>query len=60
MDLDDLDFLPWSVQTAKRDTCFKLKEGRFSLDKLFREAVNSPSLEAFKVRLEGTLSDLIL
>ncbi|KFM10571.1 hypothetical protein AS27_08620, partial [Aptenodytes forsteri] len=53
---------------------FKLKEGRFSLDirkkfftlrvmkhwhRLPREVVDAPSLETFKVRLDGALSSLI-
>ncbi|KFW70008.1 hypothetical protein AS28_10958, partial [Pygoscelis adeliae] len=53
---------------------FKLKEGRFRLDirnkfftlrvvkhwdRLPREAVDAPSLETFKVRLDGALSNLI-
>ncbi|KFQ94182.1 hypothetical protein Y956_04512, partial [Nipponia nippon] len=53
---------------------FKLKEGRFSLDirkKFFtmrvvrhwkrfpREAVDAPSLEVFKARLDGALSNLV-
>ncbi|KFV44762.1 hypothetical protein N341_07515, partial [Tyto alba] len=53
---------------------FKLKEGRFSLDirkkfftmrvvkhlnKLPKEVVDAPSLEAFKFRLVGALSNLI-
>ncbi|KFR07206.1 hypothetical protein Y956_16588, partial [Nipponia nippon] len=52
---------------------FKLKEGRFRLDirktfftmwvvkhwnRLPREAVDAPSLETFKVRLDGALSNL--
>jgi len=52
----------------------KLKEGRFRLDvrkkfftvrvvkhwnKFPREAVEAPSLETFKVRLDGTLSNLV-
>ncbi|KFP95019.1 hypothetical protein N329_05376, partial [Haliaeetus albicilla] len=53
---------------------FKLKEGRFRLDirkkfftvrvvrhwsRLPREAVDAPSLETFKVRLDGALSNLV-
>ncbi|KFQ03536.1 hypothetical protein N330_09717, partial [Leptosomus discolor] len=53
---------------------FKLKEGRFRLDirkkfftmrvvrhwsRLPREAVAAPSLEVFKTRLDGTLSNLV-
>ncbi|KFV41735.1 hypothetical protein N341_02230, partial [Tyto alba] len=53
---------------------FKLKEGRFRLDirkkfftvrvvrhwhRLPREAVAAPSLEAFKARLDGALSNLV-
>ncbi|KFW69997.1 hypothetical protein AS28_10946, partial [Pygoscelis adeliae] len=53
---------------------FKLKAGRFKLDirkkfftvrvvrhwhRLPREVVDAPSLETFKVRLDGALSNLI-
>ncbi|KFZ68871.1 hypothetical protein N338_04344, partial [Podiceps cristatus] len=53
---------------------FKLKQGRFSLDirrkffamrvvrhwnRLPREAVEAPSLETFKTRLDGALSNLV-
>ena len=53
---------------------FKLEEGRFGLDirkKLFtvevvrhwsrlsREAVDAPSMEAFKARLDGAVSNLV-
>ncbi|KFP56606.1 hypothetical protein N323_03010, partial [Cathartes aura] len=53
---------------------FKLKEGRFRLDirkkfftmrmvrhwnRLPREAMDAPSLEVFKARLDGALSNLV-
>ncbi|KGL92966.1 hypothetical protein N301_03312, partial [Charadrius vociferus] len=53
---------------------FKLEEGRFGLDirkkfftlrvvrhwnRLPREAVEAPSLEVFKARLDGALSNLV-
>ncbi|KGL88367.1 hypothetical protein N301_13078, partial [Charadrius vociferus] len=53
---------------------FKLEEGRFRLDirkkflttrvvrhwnRLPREAVDAPSLEVFKARLDGALSNLV-
>jgi len=58
---------------TRRNSC-KLKEGRFRLDmrkkfftmrvvrhwnRLPREAVDAPSLEVFKARLDGALSNLV-
>jgi len=57
-----------------RENCLKLEEGRFRLDirkkfftvrvvrrwnQLPREAVDAPSLEVFKARLDGALSNLV-
>ena len=57
-----------------RGNSFKLKEDRFRLDiwkkfftvrlvrhwkRLPREVVNDPSLEVFKARLDGALSNLV-
>ena len=57
-----------------RENSFKLEEGRFRLDmrkkfftvmvvrhwnRLPNEAVDAPSLEAFKARLDGAASNLV-
>ena len=54
-----------------RGNSFKLQEGRFRSDirkkfftvrvwkRLPSEAVNGPSLEAFKARMDGALSNLV-
>jgi len=57
-----------------RSNVFKLKKGRFRLDirkkfftmrvvqhlnRLTREVIDAPSLETFKARLDGALSNLI-
>jgi len=57
-----------------RGNCFKLEEGRIRVDirrkfstvrvvrhwnRSSSEAVNVPSLEAFKARLDGVLSNLV-
>ena len=57
-----------------KDNSFKLKKGRFRLDvriecftvrvvrhwrRMPREAVAAPSLEVFKARLDGALSNLV-
>jgi len=67
-------FLQNLCSDRSRGNGFKLKEGRFRLDirkKFFtmrvlrhwntlpREAVDAPSLEVFKARLDGALSNLV-
>jgi len=66
--------LPFCDSVILRRNGFKLKQGRFRLDirkKFFtmrmvkhwnglsREAVEAPSLETFKIRLDRALSNLI-
>ena len=68
------DFVQGHVGDRTRGDGFKLKEGRFRLDirkkfftvrvvrhwnRLPREAVDAPSLEVFKARLDGALSNLV-
>ncbi|KFW01643.1 hypothetical protein N327_07946, partial [Fulmarus glacialis] len=63
-----------ACRDRRRGNGFKLKEGRFRLDirkkfftvrvvkrwhRLPREMVDAPSLETFKVRLDGSLSNLV-
>ena len=61
-------------QVTMRENGFRLEEGKFRLDigkkfsivrvvmhwnRLLREVVNAPSLEALKTRLDGALSSLV-
>jgi len=71
---DGENIFSWACCNRTRSIGFKLKEGRFRLDirkkfftirvvkhwhRLPREAVEAPSLETFKVRLDRALSNLI-
>jgi len=67
--------LSWRISLyPSRSNGFKLREGRFRLDikkkfftmrvvkhchRLPREVVEAPSLETFKARLDGALSNLV-
>ena len=68
------DWLSGSVVIGQRGIWFKLKEGRFTLDvwkkffivrvvrhwnRLPREAVDAPSLDGLKARLDGALGSLV-
>ena len=67
-------FLTWVDSDRARENGFQLRQGRFRLDfwrkfftrrvvrhwnRLPKEAVDAPSLEAFKARLDGALSNLV-
>lgn len=56
--------MPAPVMTGQQAMAFKLKVGRFKLDKMMkvftmklsREVMDAPSLKVFKVGLSGALS----